>query len=247
MDYSPQDLNLLATILNSAIAVATVVLTFFAGVQIWQVRKESRERQRAAYASLYAEYFHLSALSDSWANEDLLELARNDALRPEDMLPRDWGTMIRLLGEVGSATGALGGMAYDAVAEAATRVRMLIHLVNNYPPNPADAAGRVFEQQIKKGIKVAAETFEDAMHQAPAWLVTHPITIVDPKSEIGLKIQETMIEAQRRPGRRRNARLGPVGRLLGRLASNVALWWDPALEGRFTLPSTVKEVDKKKT
>ncbi|HEX9346585.1 MAG TPA: hypothetical protein VF919_03350 [Gemmatimonadales bacterium] len=235
MDYSPQDLNLLATILNSAIAVATVVLTLFAGVQIWQVRKESRERQRAAYASLYAEYFHLSALSDSWANEDLLELARNDALRPEDMLPRDWGTMIRLLGEVGSATGALGGMAYDAVAEAATRVRMLNHLVRNYPPGTADNVGRALEKRIKKGIAVAASTFEDAMHQAPAWLVTHPITIVDPKSEIGLSIQRTMIEAQRVPLRRRNAILGPVGRFIGNVASRIAIWWDPAQEGRFTL------------
>jgi len=229
--------NLLDTILNSAIAAATVVLAFFAGVQIWQARKESRERQRAAFASLYAEYFHLSALSESWAKEDLLELARNDALRPEDMLPRDWGTMICLLGEVGSATGALGGMAYDAVAEAATRVRMLIHLVKEYPPGPADAVGRALEQQVKKGIKVAALTFEDAMHQAPAWLVTHPVTIVDPKSTIGLSIQRTMIEAQRVPRKRRDAILGPVGRFIGNVTSRVALWWDPAQEGRFTLPS----------
>ena len=29
--------------------LATGVLTFFAGVQIWQVRKESKDRQRAAF------------------------------------------------------------------------------------------------------------------------------------------------------------------------------------------------------
>lgn len=30
------------------------------------------------------------------------------------------------------------------------------------------------------------------------------------------------------------------------LASNVAPWWDPALEGRFTLPSGAQEGEKKK-
>jgi hypothetical protein len=147
---------------------------------------------------------------------------------------------------VGSATGALGAMAYQTVAEAATRARMLIYLVTHFPPNVVEKPAREFEKQIKNGVRVAAEAFGDAMHQAPSWLVTHPITIVDPKSEIGLKVQKAMLEAQRGPGRRRDARLGPVGRWVGRLASNVALWFDPALEGRFTLPS-VKEGEKEKT
>src|SRR2546422_11293357 len=87
---------------------------------------------------------------------------------------------------------------------------------------------------------LAAETFEDAMHQAPSWLVMHPITIVDPKSAIGLKVQKAMLEAERRPRRRRDARLRPIGRWVGNLASRFALWCDPALEGRFTLPSAKK-------
>lgn len=230
--------DLLTIILNSATAAATVVLAVFAAVQIWQVRRESRERHRAAFASLYTEFLRIQSLNDGWADEDLLALARNDGLQPDDMLPRDWGTTVRLLGEVGSATGALGAMAYQTVAEAATRARMLIYLVTRFPPEVVEKPAREFEQQIKDGVRVAAETFQDAMHQAPAWLVTHPITIVDPNSEIGVKVQKAMLEAQRRPSpRRRDARLGPLGRLVGRLASRFALWCDPALEGRFTLPS----------
>ncbi len=238
-------MDLVTIILNSATAVATLVLAFFAAVQIWQVRKDSRERQRAAFASLYAEYFHLSALSDHWAGEDLLELARNDALQPEDMLPRDWGTMIRLLGEVGSATGALGGMAYDAVAVAATRARMLNHLVKSLPPPVVEKPARELEKQVKNGIKLAAEAFGDAMRSAPSWLTTHPLVVVDPQSELGRAVQRGMLAALPRIGGRRfEARLGPLGRWLGRLASNVALWWDPALEGRFTIARDKKEEKK---
>jgi hypothetical protein len=237
-------MDLLTIILNSATAAATIVLAFFAAVQIWQARRESKERQRAAYASLYAEYFHLSSLSDSWADEDLVALARNDALRPEDMLPRDWGTLIRLLGEVGSETGALGGMAYDAVAETATRARTLIYLVKTFPSDTVEMKAREYEKQIKKGIQVAAETFEEAMHQAPSWLTTHPVTIRDPRSEIGRKVQQTMLDTQKRlGGRRSEPRLGPVGVWVGRGIARVALWFDPTLESHLQL--TEEDEEKK--
>lgn len=81
----------LPLVINWVTPLATGVLTFFAGVQIWQVRKESKDRQRAAFASLYAEYLHLSSISAEWAEEDLVELALSDALRPEDMLPATGG------------------------------------------------------------------------------------------------------------------------------------------------------------
>jgi hypothetical protein len=215
--------------------VATGVLAFFAGVQIWQVVKQSKDRQRAAFASLYAEYLHLSSLSAEWADEDLIELAQSDALRPEDMLPRDWGTLIRLLGEVGSATGALGAMAYQTVAEASKRARMLVHLVTNLQIT-GDAA-RELERQIKKGIAEAADVFEDAMRSAPSWLTTHPITFVEPQSELGLNVTGTLKSTQMRiRGRLREGRLGSFGRWLAKGSARLALWLDPALEAQLTLP-----------
>jgi hypothetical protein len=216
--------------------LATGVLTFFAGVQIWQVRKETKDRQRAAFASLYAEYLHLSSLSAEWAGEDLIELAMSDALRPEDMLPRDWGTLIRLLGEVGSATGALGAMAYQTVAEASKRARVLVHMVMNL--HATGDAARELESQIKRGIAEAAEVFEDAMRSAPAWLTTHPITFVDPQSELGLNVTGTLRSTQMRiRGPLPEARLGPLGRFLGKACAKLALWLDPTLEVQLGLPT----------
>ena len=214
--------------------LATGVLTFFAGVQIWQVRKESKDRQSAAFASLYAEYLHLSSLSAEWADEDLVELALSDALRPEDMLPRDWGTLIRLLGEVGSATGALGAMAYLTVAQASKRTRVLVHLVKNL--HVTGEAARRLEAQIKAGVAEAARVFEDAMRSAPAWLTSHPITFVDPQSELSLTVTGTMKSTQLRvhPAQR-PARLGAIGRWLGSVSARFAVWLDPALEAKLLL------------
>jgi hypothetical protein len=214
--------------------LATGVLTFFAGVQIWQVRKESKDRQRAAFSSLYAEYLHLSSLSAEWADEDLVELALSDALRPEDMLPRDWGTLIRLLGEVGSATGALGAMAYQTVAEASKRTRQLVNLVSDRHIT-GDPARRL-ESQIKGGIAEAASVFEDAMRSAPTWLRAHPVTFVDPHSELGLNVTGTMQSAQLRIlGPVSEAHLGAFGRFLGNASAQFAVWLDPTLESRLNL------------
>ena len=214
--------------------LATTVLTFFAGVQIWQVRRQSKDRQEAAFASLYAEYLHLSSLSSDWEEEDLVELALSDALRPEDMLPRDWGTLIRLLGEVGSATGALGAMAYLTVAQASKRTRILVHLVKNL--HITGDAARNLERQIKEGVAEAARVFEDAMRSAPAWLTSHPITFVDPQSELSLNVTGTMKSTALRVHRgRRESRLGAFGRWLARGSAKLAVWLDPALEAQLLL------------
>jgi hypothetical protein len=217
------------TMLTWMTPLATGVLTFFAGVQIWQVRKESKDRQRAAFASLYAEFLHLSSLSAEWAEEDLVELAHGDALRPEDMLPRDWGTLIRLLGEVGSATGALGAMAYQTVAEASKRTRVLVHLVRNLHVT-GDAARRL-EEQIKAGIVEAARVFEDAMRSAPRWLTDQPITFVEPQSTLGINVTGTMRSTQMRiRGPVPQVKMGAFGGWLGGVAARLALWLDPTLE-----------------
>jgi hypothetical protein len=213
--------------------LAPAVLASFAGVQIWVVRRQSKDRQRAAFASLYAEYLHLSSLSAEWAEEDLVELALGDALRPEDMLPRDWGTLIRLLGEVGSATGALGAMAYLTVAQASKRTRMLVHLVKNL--HVTGDSARNLEGQIKSDIAEATRVFEDAMRSAPRWLTTHPVAFVAPQSTLSIDVTGTMRTAQLRiRGPRREARLGSLGRWLGSVNAKLALWLDPELDAQLS-------------
>jgi hypothetical protein len=209
--------------------LSTVAVAWFAWVQIRHMRGDSNERQRAAYASLYAEYLRLSALSDAWQDEDFLELSYSHALRPDDLLPPDWGTLIRLLGEVGSGTAALGGMAYEMITEGARRIRLINDLTERLQPNQAEADVRTLERQVKNGIKQAAETFEDAMRSAPSWLTTHPFTVVHPRSEIGRRVEAELMAAQKRTlGERHEARLGRVGRFMGRRLARVARWFDPA-------------------
>jgi hypothetical protein len=95
-------------------------------------------------------------------------------------------------------------MAYQTVAQASKRARVLVHLVTNLQVT-GDAA-RELESEIKKGIAEAASVFEDAMRSAPSWLTTHPITFVDPQSDLGLNVTGTLRTAQIRiRGRRQGS------------------------------------------
>jgi hypothetical protein len=100
------------------------------------------------------------------------------------------------------------------------RARMLAYQVQHFSSGVIETRARWLEKQVKYGISVAAETFEDAMRNAPSWLTTHPVTIVDARSGIGKKVQAAMLEAQRRTrGRHHETRFGFLGRWVERLAS----------------------------
>jgi hypothetical protein len=229
IDWASINWHLLERIVTSLAGLSTVAVGIFAWVQIRNQRMESKERQRAAFASLYAEYLRLSSISEAWQEEDLVELSQSNALHPEDVLPPDWGTLIRLLGEVSSATAALGAMAYETVGEAARRIRLLNHLTNHFSPPAIAGPARTLEAQIKDGLHGAASVFEDAMRSAPSWLSTHEITVVHPKSALGLKVAAALSEASLRTlGDRHEPRLGPVGAWLGRRLARAARWLNPA-------------------
>lgn len=126
-------------------------------------------------------------------------------------------------------------MAYQTVAGASKRARLLVHVVTNR--HQTGDAARELEREIKKGIADAASVFEDAMRSAPAWLTTHPIPFVEPHSEIGLNVTGTLRSTQMRiHGGRYKARWGRVGQLLGRVSARLALWLDPGLETQLSLP-----------
>ena len=149
-----------------------------------------------------------------------------DAFDPDDLLPRDWGTVLRLLGEVGAGTAVLGAMAYDMVTEARRRGHLLVQVANRDPA--AEKEARRFEQQFKNGIARATELMEDALRSAPHWLQTQLITIVDPTSEVGKKVQEQLRAGlERVRSRRQTPILGPVGRMLSRITAGITRWLDP--------------------
>lgn len=222
----PVDPILLETVVNSGAALAALAVAAFAGVQLRQQRQERRERRRAAFSSLYAESWRFMGLRESLKDEDLVVLARANAFDPDEFLPRDWGTVLRLVGEVSAGTAVLAGMAYDMVSEARRRGHMLIHLAHQSPA--AEAEARTFEQQVKNGIADANELMEDALRSAPHWVQTQLVTIVDPTTRVGKKVQEHLQAKQRRVvSRRQNPILGPLGRALGRVTARFARWLDP--------------------
>ena len=216
----------LPTVLNASAAIAAVAVSFFAGVQLWQQRQERRERRRAAFASLYGESLRLWGVGESLKTKDLVMLARADAFEADDFLPLDWGTVLRLTGEVSAGTAVLAAYAYEMVAEARRSSRLLIYLAHHSPAAEEDA--REFERQIKKTIKGASELMDDALRSAPHWLQAQPVTTVDLTSELGKMIEKRLRDGYERVrSRRQTPILGPVGRVLGRTAARLALWLDP--------------------
>ncbi len=177
--------------------LATLALAFFGAVQLWEGRQERRDRKRAAYGALWADYLRVASLASSLAEEDLVQWVWERAIVPEDLLPRDWGTVVRLLGEIGPGTAALGATAYQTLTESAIRLRMLISSLERLrelvAAPPEAEVYRKLEAQVKNGLKVAAEVLDDAMRQPPRWLRQKKgIRIRDPHSEIGRELQRQL-------------------------------------------------------
>jgi hypothetical protein len=208
-------------------------LLVFAGVQVSMQLRDARDRRRTAYAALYAEYWRLTALEMDWSSENLVAAAQAGALYPDMLVPRDWGAMIRLLGEISSATGALGGFAYALVNNAVTSARHLLTLAAN-GQGMLGAAGVMAEMQkqekdCKLALQDAVATLEDALRAAPSWLGEHEVTLVDPRSKAGKVLEKHFQELKGRVGSRRHERrLGLVGKYLGRWLTGAGRWFDPA-------------------
>jgi len=180
-------------------------------------------------ASLYAEYFHLWARTESWRRESLIQVARAGALDPDELFPRDWGTLIRLLGEVSTGTAAMGAYAYVQITSAAMRAKLLVKLAQTRSMTIGGYTSEKLEEQIKKEVSEAADLFEDGLRCAPSWVLEHRFSVVDPRSTMGLKVQEQLREMRRRIHPRRHEPIvGPVGKLCGQQLARLAVWFDPA-------------------
>lgn len=119
----------------------TAALVVFAGVQVWLqhrieiTRKADREAEQDRAADIiwqigWAEHFRLERLSNAWAQEDLVHESALGVLQAEDVLPRDWATLVRALAELGIEAGHLGALAMTLSHDLARDVAKLNALVN---------------------------------------------------------------------------------------------------------------------
>jgi len=178
----------------------TLGLAFFAGVQVLIMFKgEARQKaERAAdeaaarrrrdeavdiaYYTCYAEHFRLWALAKRFAASDLAQLALFGLLRPEDLLPRDWGLLTEMLGRLGPEAGSLGAMAasrtHDLAASVGVFVATVVELANRSGSD--DLAGRLqyvkdhtseplgeMENRLRTGAFDVAELLMDAIRHRP--------------------------------------------------------------------------------
>jgi hypothetical protein len=207
--------------------IGGVGLLIFAAVQVYLQNSDSRDQKRTAYAALYAEYWRLNALSLDWEGEDLVKAARAGALYPDMLAPRDWGTIIGILGQISSATGALGGFAYALVNNATTAARHLVALANS--PTAATTQMRDQESACKEALKEAVVTLEDALRAAPSWLGKHEFTLVDPRSKGGQAVEKYLLDLDGRLSpKRHEPRFWFLGKFLGRWLARAGRWLNPA-------------------
>lgn len=201
-------------------------LLVFAVVQVFLQVRGDRERLRTAYAALYAEYWRLNALDMEWQRANLVEYAANHVLYPDVLVPQDWGTLIRLMGELSSGTAALGGFAYALLNDAIIAARRLARLVADGVPSDAV---RALETECKDSLAQAVLCLNDAMRAAPTWLQRHQITVVDPQSRMGKRLEEGLLaERSQAPVRRHEPRFGSLGAELGRRLASAGRWFNPA-------------------
>jgi hypothetical protein len=115
-------------------AGGTAALALYAAVQIREVRRERlqrrvlarrdrRDRQAAALATLRGEFIRLSRLKARWQDFDLAALIAADAISESDLVAPDWRGVTVAIGVLGGATSVLAAIAYGVVADAALQIR----------------------------------------------------------------------------------------------------------------------------
>jgi hypothetical protein len=217
--------------------IGEFALVIFAGVQLWVTRRRERDRQRAAYTALHAEYWRVRALSLDWEGCDLISLARQGLLYPEQLALRDWAAIARMMGEVSCSTAALGGYAYTQLNKAHTLARML---ADGVPRGQRSNVSLKLSASCKGCLRDAAEELETALKNAPSHLRSHEFAIDGLDSSWGRSIQLGLLKATGRTETRMEPRLGIVGRIAGSVLARAARWLNPA--AGWALESELAEV-----
>lgn len=175
-------LEFLGAPLEDWTAVTNVLLTIglllFAGMQWWvthqaeksrRLERESDERVRraaadstsdTAFQTIWAEHFRLETLATHWGKSDLVLLSALRVLRSDDLLPRDWPTLMRAFGHLSKEAGWLGSvaltLAYDTERDVATLNAIVDSFAKQYPGrSPGELA-----ELVRSNRKADVETLE---------------------------------------------------------------------------------------
>jgi hypothetical protein len=204
-------------------AFSSLVLAGFGAVQIRVARsdrlsretetaQEKRDRQLAAVASLKAEQRRIMYLAMIWNELDLLVAAKNGDLHPDDLTPLDWGMIVQLLGQAGSAASYVASASYGCLQEAVLHARRLKWAGDLWRQKKSQhrAQNLTFEQQnadfvqswerdsgllagiIRHQLIACAEGLENAIRCAPYGSdeVEIPFHLLSMKSEVVRGLQE---------------------------------------------------------
>lgn len=217
------------------VAITNIVLTagllFFAGMQWWvtaeaerariaerQADRESEDRRRddelhTAFQTVWAEHFRLDSLAGYWEHQDLLSLSALGVLRPGDLLPRDWPTLVHALNRLGRESGFLGGVAITLAHDIEREVASLNALVESFSrKNPALSPAQISEVVRKvRGPEAAglerrviamtqdlAKLMWDAARQSPRADVDRLLDFSDDmESQFGRSAVKDLLERQK--------------------------------------------------
>ena len=144
-------------------------------------------------------------VSVAWADPHLDRLIYAGVFDPQEVLPPDWGATIPLLGAMGSVPARLGGLAYAYAAESSAQAKLAVRYAAALADHDKDSGGTpaenrrrdelygAFEKVLmdaKLKAKLAADTLEDALANAPAWATRMQIDISRMSSGPGRALAE---------------------------------------------------------
>lgn len=182
--------------------ISTIVIAWFAKRQ-WDITHASeqlrqRERQQDlatqrenARAALHAEWFRAYTVARNWESGELVNWALGGALRPEEILPHDWGAVAPGLGLLGPATAYLASYAFAVshdAARVATALNEAVALLRESTSDQFKRNERIrgsmpalkeLEATLKATAVEAANLLQDALDHVPGALEGRAIQLND--------------------------------------------------------------------
>jgi hypothetical protein len=172
----------------------TIGLVIFAGIQVGlqaRVERQRKAERRAdqdealdrAFQYVWAEHFRLEGLADELDRRDLIEMAFLGILRPEEVLPGDWGKLTEAMATLSREAGFLGGMAVGLCHDVERSIRILVTSIDSFEthgPTEVSALERVqwlrhqygkdvapWEAAVRKGVRELSTLLWDVARHNP--------------------------------------------------------------------------------
>jgi hypothetical protein len=154
-------------------AIGTIALALYGAIEVREgkrdrlerktvARRERRDRQAAALATLRGEYVRLSRLKARWVSADLAALIAAGAISELDLVPPDWRGVTVAIGVLGGRTSILAAIAYGALADAALQVR-IANMGSRLGPQPVDH----LVAELQQWVADAVDVLQEAIWHAP--------------------------------------------------------------------------------